>query len=117
MEIAVVGPDGVDQVRVTRPDAVLPEENRSSQPAFTTAISGTSYLGPVRALNGFPVVDLAEPIVTQSGQVVGVVTALVDLTVLWDRVALGARGPAWLCVHCRQSRHTGGVSRPARRAV
>ena len=99
MEIAVVGLDGTDRVRVTRPDAALTEENRSREPAFTAAMSGTSYLGPVYPLNKFPVVNLAEPIVTQSGQVVGVVTALVDLTVMWDRVAdahVGQRGYAFI---------------------
>ena len=100
MEIAVVGADGIERARVTRPDApAATAGGRSATLAFMAAITGSSYLGPVRALNDFPVVTLAEPIVTQSGQVVGVVTALVDLTVLWDRVAdspVGQRGYAFI---------------------
>jgi PAS domain S-box-containing protein len=99
MEIAVVGPDGVDHVRVTRPDISPTTTNRSTLPAFTAAISGTRYLGPVRVLHNFPVVTLAEPIVTQGGQVAGVVMALVDLTVLGDYVAdthVGQRGYAFI---------------------
>ncbi|MBI5565647.1 MAG: HAMP domain-containing protein [Chloroflexi bacterium] len=99
MELVVLDAAGAEQARITRPDAVLPEGDRALTPAFTTAISGASYLGPVRALNNFPAVTLAEPIIAQGGQVVGVVTALVDLTVLWDRVAdsqIGQRGYAYI---------------------
>jgi len=99
MELVVLDANGAEQARAIRPDAVLPEVDPTKTTAFTTALSGTSYLGPVRELNHFPVVRLAEPIVTQEGQVVGVVTALVDLTVLPDHLAdsqVGQLGYAYI---------------------
>ena len=100
MEIAIVGADGLERARVARPDApAVVAGGRKATPAFMTAISGARYLGPVRALNTLPVVTLAEPMVAQSGQVVGVVMALVDLTVLQERVAasqVGQRGYAFI---------------------
>lgn len=99
MDLVVLDAAGKQQARVTRPDAVLADTAWPASPAFTAALSGTSYLGPVRALNKFPVVALAEPVVTQGGQVTGVVVALVDLTVLWERVAdsqVGQRGYAYI---------------------
>ncbi|MBP7687791.1 MAG: GAF domain-containing protein, partial [Thermoflexales bacterium] len=99
LELVVLDAAGAEQARVARPDVELASTPRASTPAFTLAISGQSYLGPVRALNNFPVVMLAEPILTQDGEIVGVASALVDLTVLGERIAdsnVGQRGYAFI---------------------
>ncbi len=99
ISLAVVGPDGVDRVHVTRADVPnLGLINRLDTPSFQAALKGEGYLSPVELLNGYPVLTLAVPIMNDSGPA-GAVVSSIDLTTLWEVVAqaeLGQRGYAYL---------------------
>ncbi len=100
LEIAVVGSNGREWAHVTRPGVPNPGlTDWSSTTEFSAAMHRATYLSPVYFTNGFATATLAVPITTQTGQVVGVMIARVDLTVLWDRVAnaqIGQRGYAYV---------------------
>ncbi len=96
LELAVVAADGEDRARVLRPDFAASQSVDSlTGNELRAALGGQTMLGPVWRANGFPVVTLAVPVRTQGGPPAGAVTALIDLTVLWERVAnarVGERG-------------------------
>jgi hypothetical protein len=83
MDLAIVGPDGIDRVRVTRADVsntgLL---NRARDEAFRTALRGESYVSPVAVPEQYPEQTLAYPIISESGSA-GAVIARIDLTTLW----------------------------------
>jgi PAS domain S-box-containing protein len=99
MELAVIGPDGRDQVHIARAD--VPDAgsvDRSDSEAFKAAQAGRAYVSRVSIPDKYPEMSMSVPIITEAGPV-GAVWARLDLTPLWDIVAdveLGQRGYAYV---------------------
>lgn len=97
LELAVIDAAGIDRARVSRPDFSSPQPiGSAASDEFRAALQGESIvIGQVRRINGFPVTIMAVPVRAPAGPPAGAVTALIDLTVLWERVAnarVGERG-------------------------
>ena len=86
-EVAYLDPSGKEQLRVSRlePDAVGSGKDFSAAPAFTQAIAGKVWFGPVYFRRG------SEPYMTVSvahaGRDPGVTMAEVNLKLIWDVVS------------------------------
>ncbi|SFJ46603.1 sensor histidine kinase [Methylobacterium brachiatum] len=86
-EVAYLDPSGKEQLRVSRlePDAVGSGKDFSTAPAFTQAIAGKVWFGPVYFRRG------SEPYMTVSvahaGRDPGVTMAEVNLKLIWDVVS------------------------------
>jgi two-component system NtrC family sensor kinase len=86
-EVAYLDPSGKEQLRVSRlePDAVGSGKDFSNAPAFTQAIAGKVWFGPVYFRRG------SEPYMTVSvahaGRDPGVTMAEVNLKLIWDVVS------------------------------
>ncbi|KNY21622.1 ATP-binding protein [Methylobacterium sp. ARG-1] len=86
-EVAYLDPGGKEQLRVSRlePDAVGSGKDFSAAPAFTQAIAGKVWFGPVYFRRG------SEPYMTVSvahaGRDPGVTMAEVNLKLIWDVVS------------------------------
>jgi methyl-accepting chemotaxis protein len=93
---------GQEVAKVSRHELITAEslENRADSAAFQTAQGGERYLGPVEFLGyGEPLAILAVPIKDEVGQVIGVLSAEVNLKPMWvviGEMEIGEMGYAYV---------------------
>ncbi len=90
-EVAAVGKDGRERLRVSRLRPILPADlaDRSRDAAFLGADTGKSFLGPVYFVReSEPYMTMAVPMEPLAGEIVGALIAEVNLTYVRD-VVLG----------------------------
>ena len=97
-ELAWVGPDGRERLRVSRlaMDAASTGADMALEPAFVAAKGGKPYFGPVQFRKGTePYMAIARP----AGGEGGVTVADVNLKFVWDvvsRIKIGVKGLAYV---------------------
>ena len=94
---AVLDASGVERLKVSRVDMIRPEDlaDRATDEAFLQARNGPSYFGSVYFVDGSePYVQIAVPIKRFAGEVVGVLTAEVNLKYIWDVISQIRAGEA-----------------------
>ena len=85
--LAILNKDGIEVVKVSERRVYLPSElsDQSDKEFFQRPLRGESYVSPVYTTDkAEPYVTLAVPIEEGPGRIVGVVTAEVNLTFLWQ---------------------------------
>ena len=102
-QISVLDNDGNERCKVSRFHTFLDDEliNQDQNPAFSAVMREGRYMGPVVFLEdaGLLSVAVALPIKTPTAKIVGVITADVNVSHLWQRVArieVGRTGYAYL---------------------
>jgi signal transduction histidine kinase len=89
-DVVALGLDGREQLRLSRIGPSLPDARaeHASDPAFVAAKSGQTYFGPVifPADSFEPRIVIAAPIEPFRGEVIGVLSAEVNVRYVWDVV-------------------------------
>jgi class 3 adenylate cyclase/HAMP domain-containing protein len=94
---AVLDASGVERLKVSRVEMIRPEDldDRATDVAFLQARNGPSYFGSVYFVDGSePYVQIAVPIKRFADEVVGVLTAEVNLKYIWDVISQIRAGEA-----------------------
>jgi signal transduction histidine kinase len=102
-DVVAIGPNGREQLRLSRIGPSLPDERaeHASDPDFTAAKSGQTYFGPVifPADSFEPRIVIAAPIEPFRGEVIGVLSAEVNVRYVWDvvqEIKVGETGYAYV---------------------
>jgi GAF domain-containing protein/DNA-binding response OmpR family regulator/sensor histidine kinase YesM len=100
MDLALIGLNGIEIAQVARDNnTIIHLDDRSTSEEFKVAMSGQDYIGPVRAVDGVPLVTMSVPVLNDRQQVIDVVVAEVDLRGLCDIICpvnIGQQGYAYL---------------------
>jgi len=102
-DVVALGLDGREQLRLSRIGPSLPDAraDHASDPAFVAAKSGQTYFGPVIfPPDSFePRIVIAAPIEPFRGEVIGVLSAEVNVRYVWDvvqEIKVGETGYAYV---------------------
>src|SRR5258708_2662526 len=102
-DVVALGLDGREQLRLSRIRPSLPDAraDHASDPAFVAAKSGQTYFGPVIfPPDSFePRIVIAAPIEPFRGEVIGVLSAEVNVRYVWDvvqEIKVGESGYAYV---------------------
>ena len=89
-EITIANSEGKEKTKVIRHGAGTSSELKdiSTQDKFKKAITGGYYLGPVYISEyGLPFISMSLPIVDENNTKIGILSAEVDLSLMWDTIS------------------------------
>jgi signal transduction histidine kinase len=102
-DVVAIGVDGREMLRLSRigTSSVDPAADHSAEPYFKTAVAGKTYFGPVMfpADSFEPRIMIAVPIEPFRGEIIGVLTASVNVRYVWDvvqEIRVGETGYAYV---------------------
>lgn len=102
-QVTLINKEGMERIKVSRYHTFLPDElvSQKASPAFLTAIKGDTYISPVfiSSDSGLLSVQVGIPVRSVSDEVLGVLTAEVNVIKLWQevsRIRIGKTGFAYL---------------------